>query len=308
MSIGGVVADSLAFTYNELPETFLPPYLLTLDETENNLKYVTFEYWKDDVTKIDSSIAYEFIGGEWLIPENVYILNSDDYDSMGAPGDYNNFSSSATPEHYLPIFLKQKFPFAYTDDMLTIIYEYYPATPSTLVTAYYFNGTDWVSTYQLTDQFVHNGTQWLFDPTVKYSMVKEDYDILVQYVRNHEDPAIVAYWDDYYGNTEYYYGASAYYGNFDMRLYKRQDNDPSNLLEGLSDEDAKSNLVERLKEGLQIYCELRFPTANPISNGLQVYYEIYYTTYEPGDYFYRMRFKCTDTGKFEYESGPELLN
>jgi hypothetical protein len=128
----------------------------------------------------------------------------------------------------------------------------------------------------------------------------------VQYIKNH--PELSGYFDDYYENSEYYYGASAYYDNFDMRVYKRQDNDPLGLLDGMSEEEIKELMFERLKEGLDIFLEIRFPDAQPVSNGVQVFYEVFFATYEPGDYFYKMRFKVTGEGEFEYVEGPISLH
>lgn len=305
-AIGGVVADSLAFTYTELPGSYLPNYLFTTDTTSNYINYVTFEYWKNDTTKIDSSIAYEFVDGTWTVPENVYTLTDEDYESMGSPGNYHNFSSSIPPDHYLPVFLLNNFSYAFEEDKLFIIYKYYSGSTDVKMDGYYFNGETWVNKVQKTDQFIQNGTQWVFDPTVHYTMVKSDYAVLVDYIANH--PIYNGYLDQTYFNSEYYYGASSYYDNFDMRIYKRQDNDPLGLLEGMSDDEVKTELTNRLKEGIGIFLELRFPEAQPVSNGVQVYYEIYYATYEPDDYFYKMRFKCTDVGTFEYIEGPTSLN
>ena len=58
-AIGGVVADSLAFTYTELPETYLPAYLATIDVTPNYIWYVSCKFWVDDMTQIDTSLVYE---------------------------------------------------------------------------------------------------------------------------------------------------------------------------------------------------------------------------------------------------------
>ncbi|MCD4794571.1 MAG: hypothetical protein K8R54_15150 [Bacteroidales bacterium] len=305
-AIGGVVADSSAFTYNELPGSYLPAYLASIDTTTGYVYYVTCDYWENDTTLTDTGLVYTYIDGSWQTPDNFYILTDADYESMGSPGNYHNFSDSDPPEHYLPIFLSNKFAYANEEDVYFIIYKYYSSGTHIRMDGYYFNNENWVNKIQKTDQFIQNGTEWVFDPTVHYSMVKNDYAILVEYIANHT--IYNGYLDQTYLNTEYYYGASSYYDNFDMRIYKRQDNDPLGLLEGMSDDEIKTELTGRLKEGIGIFLELRFPDAEPVSNGVQVYYEVYYATYEPGDYFYKMRFKCTDVGTFEYIEGPTSLN
>jgi hypothetical protein len=307
-AIGGVVADSAAFTYNELPSEYLPDYLATLDQTGNYICYVTCSYWANDTTLIDTAMAYEYINDEWAVNPDVYTITDQDYESMGSPGTYHNFSSSALPENYLPIFLNLKFPYESVGSKMFIVYKYYASGKTNiLMDGWYYKGsTQWVNSLPKTEQFIHNGTQWLFDPTVHHTMVKADYQIIVEYVAAHPD--LNVYMDPVYNNTEYYYGASYFYENFDMRLYKRRDNDPFGLLTGLTDDEVRVVITERLKEGIGIFLELRFPDAQPVSNGIQVYYEVYYATYEPGDYFYKMKFKCTDVGQFEYVEGPISLN
>ena len=48
----------------------------------------------------------------WEAVEGVYYLSSEDFDSMGEgsgqPGHYNNFSSSISPDNYLPTFYEYK--------------------------------------------------------------------------------------------------------------------------------------------------------------------------------------------------------
>lgn len=304
-SIGGAVADSSAFSYIKKPGNYLPDFLYEKDTTSQYLMYVTSEYIKRDFSRIDTSIVYIYNEGEWQICEQAYILTETDYDSMGAPGEYDNFSESVQPEDYLLTFMSERFPYAFENETKIVFYDYYDSGVSTFYEVYKLTGGSWMQFEYRTDQFVHNGEQWLFDPTVKYTMVKSDYDILVQYIKNH--PELSGYFDDYYENSEYYYGASAHYDNFDMRIYKRRDNDTLGLLTDLSDAEVKAELTERLKEGLVIFLEERFPNAEPVSNGVQIYYEVYYATYEPGDYYYKMRFKVTDVGRFEYESGPVSL-
>jgi hypothetical protein len=306
-AIGGVVADSGAFTYNELPGEYLPNFLNALDQTDNYIFYITCHYWKDDATMIDTSLAYQYVNTGWVLNENVYTITDADYESMGYPGTYHNFSSSQSPDRYLPIFLSLKFPYAVEETTMFIVYKYYASgKTSVLMDGYYYTGTDWVNKLPKSDQFIHNGTQWLFDPTVHYTMTETDYQILVDYIAQHPD--LNSYLDQEYFDVEYYYGASYYYGNFDMRLTTRRNNDPLGYLTGLSDEEVRVVLTDRLKEGLGIFLGLRFPEAQPVSNGIQVYYEVSYATYEPGDYFYKMRFKCTDVGTFEYDEGPISLN
>ena len=61
--------------------------------------------------------------------------------------------------------------------------------------------------------FVHNGTEWLFDPTVTKSLASEDYLILENWVKANKD---AGYMDAKYGNSEYWFGDI----NFDNNLQR----------------------------------------------------------------------------------------
>ncbi|WAC00829.1 hypothetical protein N7U66_11155 [Lacinutrix neustonica] len=43
----------------------------------------------------------------------------------GEPGQYNNFSSSVSPNNYLPTFLELNFPYGQEGQELVVIYDYY---------------------------------------------------------------------------------------------------------------------------------------------------------------------------------------
>jgi len=308
-AIGGVVADSSAFTYNELPETYLPAYLAASDTTSGYLYYITCAYWKNDTTLIDTSIVYTFTDGAWQTQNTFYVLTDEDYESMGAPGQYHNFSDSNPPEHFLPVFLHNKFPYAFSKDLVNVFYKYYSGGTKIMTDAYVFDGSVWSNTTDKVSPFINNGTKWVFDPTVHYTMsTTEDYQIIVDYVAN--NPDISSYLDPVYGsNTEYYYGASSYYKNFYLKLYKRRLYDPLGLLEGLSDDEATDALLTRINEAIGIFLEGKYPEAIPVLNGVQVYYAITYDTYGENSVRnqYTVTYKCTGVGQFEYVSGPELV-
>ena len=66
---------------------------------------------------------YMYSEGDWELAENVYYLSTADFDSMGEgsgqPGRFDNFSSSISPNNYLPAFLAINFPYGcllYTSD------------------------------------------------------------------------------------------------------------------------------------------------------------------------------------------------
>jgi len=277
-------------------------YLLTVDTTTNYINYFKCKYGDTYEDAVDTTFVFTFVDGAWVVPEHSYLFSAEDYNNVGITGSYLNFSASKPAEHYLPTYLKSLYPYAFEKDEVLITYMYYNGSSTYPVTeGYRFNGTEWVNSIDVTSQFIHTGEKWIFDPTINYTISKDDYQLIVDYIANHE--TLYVYMSQY-PNTEYYYGASSYYGNFDCRAYKRVENDPLGLLEGLSDEQVVEEINNRLKEAIALFAELKFPTQEPIENGTQVYYEISYKTYDGAPHYYKTKVKCIDTGKFEYFSGP----
>lgn len=278
-------------------------YLLTVDTTTNYINYFSCKYGNTFANAVDTVFVFTYLDGEWVTPNNSYIFSSEDYNNIGITESYLNFSATMKPEHYIPNYFKNKYPYAYEKDEIIVIYKYFDGSKTyPIADGYRFNGTEWQNSQEKVSQFIHTGEKWIFDPTINYTIQKEEYQLIVDYVANHE--VLSAYMDQTYDNTEYYYGASSHYGNFDMRTYKRIANDSLNYLVDMSDDEVKVEIFNRLKEAIVIFAEARFPTQEPIANGTQVFYEISYKTYEPGNHYYKMKIKCTDVGKFEYFSGP----
>jgi len=126
-----------------------------------------------------NEVYYSFDGSEWSEDENSYYLTSDDYDAMGEssgqPGRYNNFSSSALPNNYIPAFLAQKYPFAQEEDALYVIFKYYNGS-STVLRGNEFVFTNGVWEYDITQtQFKYEVTEWVPDNTIKYTFTSSDY-------------------------------------------------------------------------------------------------------------------------------------
>ena len=107
------------------------------------------------------------------------------------------------------------------------MYKYYNKVTTIEVDEYLFKEGTWVlnNNIELKEKvnFVHNGTEWLFDPTVTKSLASEDYLILENWVKANKD---AGYMDAKYGNSEYWFGGSSYYVNFNIQLAKRRSNDP----------------------------------------------------------------------------------
>lgn len=283
------------FSSSVPPEDYLPDFLLTKypSAVANDMVAVTYAYYSGSVTDITD--YYSFDGTAWSLVPNVYVLTADDYDAMGAPGAYNNFSSSVPPEDYLPIFLKNTYPYAQNGDIKVIVYKYYSGSTKTYAKEYHFDGTDWNeynAIVQVTNQFMNNGEKWVFDPTETITMTHADYTTIVEYVKaNHADDDASTY-DD----SEYYFGASYYYNNFDTR----------NFNAGVF-EDWESAVEEAI--GTVLLPSL-YPNATLQVNGVDMYYRVIFATYSGSNGTYVMKFQVTKAGpnpEFTLVEGPDIM-
>ncbi|MGM0667297.1 MAG: hypothetical protein ACQETA_08255 [Bacteroidota bacterium] len=247
--------------------------------------------------KEDRGDYYQFDGSEWELMEGVYFLSSADYDNMGAPGRYNNFSSSDRPENYIPQLLDEMYPYAQEDDKTAVSYKYY-SSGSTRIRAMEFifsNGWQAYDPYTARqDQFIHNGSEWVFDPTVMFTMGSSDYMTIVNYVKNN----IGSNYIDSYGTAEFYSGASAYYGNFDIRSGNWEDS-----VFGTWEEAVASTIGEGLLPA-------KFPDAVTQVSGIDVFYIVTFDTYSGVAGRYSIKFQVTKAGpnpEFTLVDGPTAL-
>ncbi|MFV0592308.1 MAG: hypothetical protein ACK5M7_13050 [Draconibacterium sp.] len=275
------------------PDDYLPAFMATKypNAVDGDLVLVTYKFYSGGVSNV--SEYYGFDGSAWEavevdLPEGVsmYELTADDYDSMGEesgqPGRYNNFDSSTLPENYLPTFLELKFPYAMNGDKMAIIYMFYSGGTSKRATEYTKTATGWKaysSTEARTDQFLKTSDGWLFDPSVIFTMNSEDYQIIVDYVKATYGEEKL----DSYGTQEFYFGAGAYYENFDLRDGKYDTSFASGL------EAAKAGISEGLLPN-------KFPNAVAQVSGVDVMYIVSFATYNGADGAQTYTYQCTKSG------------
>jgi len=136
--------------------------------------------------KIALEMGYTYADGAWVTPsDRFYSVSDEDFDSMGEdsgePGRYNNFGSSTPPDDYLPTFLGLKFPYAPEGAELDVVYDYYSSSSGAQLRGNLYTVIDgeWVayeSTISTTLQFGHDGTTWVPDNTIKYTLVGADFE------------------------------------------------------------------------------------------------------------------------------------
>ena len=130
---------------------------------------------------------FMYSGGAWEAVNGVYYLSSEDFDGMGEasgqPGQYNNFSSSISPDNYLPTFMELNFPYGQNDEELFVIYEYYSSSTGAQRRGNLYTVIDnmWEghqSTIATTLQFGFDAGAWVPDNTIRYTLSDADYEYI----------------------------------------------------------------------------------------------------------------------------------
>lgn len=251
---------------------------------------------------------YQFDGENWKAYTNskLVVVAPADYDAMGSPGSHDNFSASDAPENYLPQFLAQKFPYAQEGDVKAVMYKYYDKTTFIEVNEYLFSAGQWIlnDNIELKEKvnFVF-ADSWMFDPTVTKSLASNDYLILENWVKANKD---AGYMDPKYGNSEYWFGGSSYYVNFNVQLSKRRSNDPDNVVPA-DDTEAEAYLLLMVQQGVELILATEYASAPAQVSGIDCYYIISAKVYNGLETFsYTYKFKGLGNAKFELEGEPEV--
>lgn len=246
------------------------------------------------VLKVDSKeiqyAAYTKDNGTWKEASDMVVLQKSDYDGMG-----KSYLSSDDAPLYIPNFLKIKYPYAVEGDKKEVAYRRNSYGGGAIAEYVLTNGEWQLNTFveTITNQFIHNGEFWVFDPTVHFTPSSNDYQLLVDYVYDN----LSRDYGSSYGNDEFYYGASAYYKNFDLRLSKRADYSIPGFDTG-TEEEKIALTWQRVEEGIAIMLQLKYPQAVTEVSGIPVYYWVTFTTYENNlaKNSYTGIFKCTKAG------------
>ena len=152
---------------------------------------------------------------------------------------------------------------------------------------------------------VNNSKVWIFDPTIIIPVTKDDYQLMVDYVKAHFYEGNEGVWDTR-GNAEYYYGFSQYYGNVSYREAGYRDKDNTYPINASTEEKLKF-MNERTLEGLEILLTLKYPNATPMVSGVDQFARfdgiIIYN--EPGagtSVTWTYTFQCVGDKDWEYVS------
>ncbi len=285
------------------------------DRGTDPLKTTTYEVDNIKVSEIKEALSvessekqyvvYMFNGSSWVPADNSFMpLQPDDYTAMGL-----SYISSTNAPLYIPQLLAQKLPFAQEGTVKNVVYK--SGSNATYAGAKQFtltSGTWVMNSFQIqrTEQFIFSNSGWVFDPTVKMTMVTADYQLMVDYVLATPEIAIFAH--PYYKNEEYYWGFASRYSNTSFRLSYRNPYftgdyvqpatiDPE-LYALTNDADKVALLWERLKGGMEKFAQLRYPDAIPSVSGIDVFYHLTTYMYYPtgvsaGNEYHEYVFQCT---------------
>jgi len=289
----------------------------------DNVK-ISYKDISDVVGEKETRFAYiKYSGGNWMLDnsKSFYQLTNDDYTEMG-----KTTLSAVDAPNYLPILLKLKYPYAQQGDIKLVVYKTSATTNN--ADEYVYKNSVWspISFVEArTEQFIKvNGGKWVFDPTVRHTMVRADYQLMCDYVLNH--PVLYVYQRGTYTNEEWYYGFNAYYNNVSLRpsgsVTSSRDvpcsvaNDTE--LHSLSTDEEKLELLwKRLtEEGMIIYLQLKYPNAAAEVSGITVEYHItakvYYGPTSNDTKMYEFQYKTLTSGTstspptFEFLDAVEL--
>lgn len=283
------------------------PNKLSKDEITKLGKYLATTY-ADKGTSYLAKVALAegqrnmlFIGERLADSRTYKVISPAEYQAMGTTHD--NFSSSELPERYIPQLLQQSMPYAQPGNQLIVVYEWFEnkfTTPE--YQSFKLEGNQW-RVAQTTSQFVNLGKQWIFNPTVRFTLTADDFMILHAWVKANKPDYISK---DYSSDSEWWFCGSAHYKNFNIDGGKSLGPRPDE--EGKSAEDLFKLRLERIKEGLKLILKARYADKPAQTNGIDQMYVI--TTGLRKNYTnstVTFTYKGLGGGNFEYVSGPDAI-
>lgn len=274
---------------------------------------VTYKDLNSDIPVQVHNDYYKYSNSTWVKASRVVCVSPYEYSEMSSSEGTNSFSSALPPAKYLPVYLKSKYPLAAEGDTSVVVYNYTSGSTTSLqAKKYEYKSGVWSEYSSITDKtdpFAYSSVGWVFDPTVNVTMTKADYQIIVDYVKSQSE--MMKYVDSY-GTAEFYYGASGYYGEFNIQISKHRSYEPETF-GSITDEEATALIWQRVHQGIIIFLQKKYPLAVTQVNGVDVHYKVTFVAYISSMVNYESVFKCISDGDgtveagFEFVSGPVKL-
>lgn len=127
-----------------------------------------------------------------------------------------------------------------------------------------------------TDEYKYESNEWKYVRTIKQifreiTMDASDYELVFNYVEANFDQGFI---DTRYNNAEYYYGANFKYKNWDANGSTRMSYyNVGGYLDGKTKDEANAICMERIKEGILKFIDLKYPELE-MENGSVVGYKV----------------------------------
>lgn len=161
------------------------------------------------VSTIEVTNVFAYTNGSWNTP---LTLDSDDYTEMGQT--YPNFDDEDEAIYKLAIFLENKYPYAEEGDFVAVAYDFYSGETTTEYANFVFEDGKFnyiPSVVQRSLQFGNDGTEWVPDNTIRYSLSGSDYATIGSALAS-EYPGPVQSMENY-NNFDRREGNSAYWSD-----------------------------------------------------------------------------------------------
>lgn len=279
------------------------------------------------VPTVSKNAIYTFDGKAWTVPGSMLVLQPADYTAMGQ--SYGNLSGTL-PEQLLPAYLSNALPYASEEAAEFVVYKYYNGSSTSYKASQLtkINGVWVMNTGATVEKFSRMDNVWKFnpsvelvlpyarntDPTYTYFMAVKDWVFanVTKKLYPNAEPANGSQpgppFIDYRNNAEFYSGASAYYGNVDVRASTAKNNAPEGYTayDGLTDDEISALILERFtKETFPGALSMVNADAEPVA-GMEVTYTVTFTAYtSDGTKEYTVEYVVTGKGQFEYRSISE---
>lgn len=244
--------------------------------------------------------VYQFDGSMWTAAANMAMVNPADYRQMGISNNY--FSATVKPDNYLAQFMTLTYPYAQEGDTKASVYHYIDNSVISLsAEEYVFTKGAWTKNTNIvtmTDQFVYNGTQWNYDPSVVIRLrkgdafAKEFLQVIVDWVKANKGEQLIDR-----NTAEYYFGCSAYYGNVELSLsYWRP------YYVDKSDEELNVMIKQHIeKDGIFVPALKKYHADADVVDGIDVTYTVDFDVHlATGPGLYTIKYLVTGKGEFEY--------
>jgi hypothetical protein len=263
-----------------------------------NVKVGPYGYKVTGKTPYHVRDFYQYDGDDWNKQADIHYINKTDYHTLGFSDGTISFNADQPASDYLSDYAKVKYPMKNnTGDAIVFVYDYNNGSEIlTLADRLNYKNGAWHSSYDyvhtITEPYAATNNGWVFDPTINFTMTSEDYGIIAAYVKN--DPVLSELDDNSYDDSEYYYGASAYYENFDTR--------GGNFYEGFNSWEAA--VTEAIGD---VLLPAKYPDAQTQYKGIDMYYVVHFTAYGAPSSNYFIKFQCTKSApnpEFTLVEGP----